>query len=66
VLGLTRRYPRERVLAAVSEAHAHQHFRYQTIRQIVERTPAAPAPTLLSEDPAIRPMTQYTLEDFLR
>ena len=66
VLGLTRRHARERVLAAVSEAHAHQHFRYQTIRQLVERTPARPAPTLVTEDPAIRPMTQYTLEDFLR
>jgi hypothetical protein len=66
VLGLTRRHPRERVLAAVTEAHAHQQFRYQTIRQLVERTPAPPAPTLLSEDPAIRPMSQYTLEEFLR
>jgi transposase len=66
VLGLTRKHPRERVLAAVTEAHAHQHFRYQTIRQLVERSPARPAPTLVTEDPAIRPMTQYTLEDFLR
>jgi transposase len=66
VLGLTRRHPRERVLAAVAEAHAHQHFRYQTIRQLVERTPARPMTTLVTEDPAIRPMTQYTLEDFLR
>ena len=66
VLGLTRRHPRERVLAAVTEAHAHQHVRYQTIRQLVERTPARPTPTLATEDPAIRPMTQYTLEDFLR
>ena len=66
VLGLTRRHPRERVLAAVTEAHAHQHFRYQTIRQLVERTPVRPTPTLATDDPAIRPMTQYTLEDFLR
>jgi transposase len=65
VLGLTRRHPRERVLAAVSEALAHHHFRYQTIRQLVERTPARPRPTLRTDDPAIRPMTQYTLEDFL-
>ena len=65
VLGLTRRHPRERVLAAVTEAHAHQHFRYQTIRQLVERTPARPRPTLRTDDPAIRPMTQYILEDFL-
>jgi hypothetical protein len=66
VLSLTRRHPRERVLAAVTEAHAHQHFRYQTIRRLVERTPAPPRPTLVTDDPAIRPMTQYTLEDFLR
>jgi hypothetical protein len=66
VLGLTRRHPRERVLAAAAEAHAHHHFRYQTIRQLVERTPTRPAPPLSTDDPAIRPMTQYTLEDFLR
>ncbi|MGH8264296.1 MAG: Mu transposase domain-containing protein, partial [Steroidobacteraceae bacterium] len=66
VLGLTRKHPRERVVAAITEAHARQHFRYQTIRQLVERTPAPSAPPLVIEDPAIRPMTQYTLEDFLR
>lgn len=65
VLGLTRTHPRERVLAAVAEAHTRHHFRYQTIRQLVERTPARPAPALRNHDPAIRPMTQYTLEDFL-
>ena len=66
VLGLTRRHPRERILAAVTEAYAHQHFRYQTIRRLVERTPAPPRPTLVTDDAAIRPMTQYTLEDFVR
>jgi hypothetical protein len=66
VLGLTRRHPRERVLAAITEAHTHQHFRYQTIRQLVERTPPVrPTRALATDDPAIRPMTQYTLEDFL-
>jgi transposase len=65
VLSLTRQHPRERVLVAITEAHARQHFRYQTIRQLVERTPARPRPTLRTDDPAIRPMTQYTLEDFL-
>jgi len=65
VLSLTRKHPRERVLVAIAEAYARQHFRYQTIRQLVERTPARPTPTLRSADPAIRPMTQYTLEDFL-
>ena len=66
ILALTRRHPRERILAAVTEAHTHQHFRYQTIRQLVERTPVRPVPSLATDDPAIRPMTQYTLEDFLR
>jgi hypothetical protein len=54
------------VLTAIAEAHARQHFRYQTIRQLVERTPAPTVPALVVDDPAIRPMTQYTLEDFLR
>lgn len=65
VLGLTRKHPRERVLLAVAEAHTHRHFRYQTIRQLVERTPPPSAAPLSTDDPAIRPMTQYTLEDFL-
>jgi hypothetical protein len=66
VLGLTRRHPRERVLTAVTEALARHHFRYHTIRQLVERTPPVPAPPLTTTDPAIRPLSQYTLEDFLR
>ena len=66
VLGLTRKHPRERILAAVRQAHALQHFRYQTIRRLAETAPATAAPTLVADDPAIRPMTQYTLEDFLR
>jgi hypothetical protein len=51
------------VLAAVADAHARQHFRYRTIRQLVERVAAPTRPTLTTDDPAIRPMTQYTLED---
>jgi hypothetical protein len=66
VLSLTRKHPRERILAAVRHAHAHQHFRYQTIRRLAETAPATAAPTLIADDPAIRPMTQYTLEDFLQ
>lgn len=65
VLALTRKHPREQVLVAIAEAHARQHFRYQTIRQLVERRPSRPRPSLRTDDPAIRPMTQYTLEDFL-
>jgi hypothetical protein len=66
VLGLTRKHPRERILAAVRQAHAQQHFRYQTIRRLAETAPPPATATLVADDPAIRPMTQYTLEDFLR
>ena len=65
VLQLTRTHPRERLLAAVEIALTHQHFRYQTIRRLADATPAAPRPPLVTDDPAIRPMTQYTLEYFL-
>jgi hypothetical protein len=65
VLRLTRTHPRERLLAAVEIARTHQQFRYQTIRRLIEATPAAPHPPLITDDPAIRPMTQYTLEHFL-
>jgi transposase len=66
VLHLTRRYPREQILAAARTAHAHQQYRYQTMRRLAEATPLPATPVLLADDPAIRPMTQYTLEDFLR
>ena len=65
VLSLTRRHTRERVLAAVAQAHTHQLYRYRLVRRLVEAAPPTPAPPLVADDPAIRPMTQYTLEDFL-
>jgi hypothetical protein len=65
VLQLTRRLPRERLLAAAETAHAQQQYRYRTIRRLAEATPPAPAAVLIADDPAIRPMTQYALEDFL-
>jgi len=65
VLHLTRRVPRERLLTAVRTAHAQQQFRYQTIRRLVDAAPMPATPVLLTADPAIRPMAQYTLEDFL-
>ena len=66
VLHLTRTHPRERVLAAVRTAHAQQQYRYRTVRRLVETLPITAPPILRTEDPAIRPMTQYTLEEFLR
>ena len=65
VLQLTRRLPRARLLAAAETAHAQQQYRYRTICRLAEATPPAPAAVLIADDPAIRPMTQYALEDFL-
>jgi transposase len=66
VLRLTRTHPRERVLHALTEATTHHLFRFRSIRRLADAAPARPAAPLLTDDPAIRPMTQYTLEDFLR
>jgi hypothetical protein len=66
VLQLTRKVPRERLLAAVTIAHTQQQFRYRTIRRLAEASPRATPPILIADDPAIRPMTHYTLEHFLR
>ena len=66
VLSLTRTHPRERVLHALTEAKTHHLFRFRSIRRLAEAAPPRPAAPLATDDPAIRPMTQYTLEDFLR
>jgi len=65
VLSLTRRHPREHVLLAVERALAAHQFRYRTIRRLTELAPRALRAALVTEDPAIRPMSQYALEDFL-
>ena len=65
VLQLTRKHPRERLLAAAQTALTHHQFRYQTIRRLTEATPTAPLPSLITDDPVIRPMQQYTLDHFL-
>jgi len=65
VVGLTRRLPRERVLHAAATALEHQRFRYKDLVRLATpaQTPAPPA--LRREDPSIRPLTHYRLEDFL-
>jgi len=65
VLQLTRRVPRERLLAAVEIAHAQQQYRYQTIRRLAEAAPRPIAPVRLAVDPLIRPMAQYALPEML-
>lgn len=64
VVGLTRRVPRERVLHAAALALEHQRFRYKDLVRLATPAPTAP-PALRQDDPSIRPITQYRLEDFL-
>lgn len=65
VLQLTRRVPRERLLAAVEAAHAQQQYRYQTIRRLAEAAPRRIPSVRIADDPLIRPMTQYALPEML-
>jgi len=65
VLQLTRTHPRERLLAAASIALTHHQFRYHTIRRLTEAQSISPPSPLRADDPSIRPMEQYTLENFL-
>jgi transposase len=65
VVGLTRRLPRERVLHAAATALEHQRFRYTDLVRLATPTSVAAPPTLRRDDPSIRPLTQYRLEDFL-
>jgi transposase len=66
VIGLTRQHPRERVLAAARTATVHRLFRYKDLQRLTEQHAAkSPVQLLLSEDPSIRPLTDYRLEDFL-
>jgi hypothetical protein len=65
VLGLTRTYPRERVLHAATLALQHQRFRYKELARLAAGDGSATAARVLTrEDPAIRPLTAYTLELF--
>jgi hypothetical protein len=64
VLGLTRKFPREAVLRAATTALTHRLFRYKHLERLA--THAAPAQArlpLISDDPSLRPLTDYTLED---
>jgi hypothetical protein len=65
VLGLTRKHPRERVLHAATIALTHSRFRYKELARLAagDGPPEPPRP-LVADDPAIRPLTEYTLELF--
>ena len=63
VLGLTRKHPREAVLRAATTALTHRLFRYKHLERLtIQAVPAQPRLPLISDDPSIRPLTAYTLE----
>jgi hypothetical protein len=65
VLGLTRKYPREAVLRAATTALTHRLFRYKHLERLATHAaPAQPPLPLVTDDPSIRPLTDYTLEEF--
>jgi hypothetical protein len=64
VLGLTRTHPREAVLRAATTALTYRLFRYKHLERLASQATPAPARLpLTSDDPSIRPLTAYTLED---
>jgi transposase len=63
VLGLTRKHPREAVLRAATTALTHRLFRYKHLERLtIQSAPAQARLPLTSDDPSIRPLTAYTLE----
>jgi hypothetical protein len=66
VLGLVRKHPRELVLHAARRATEHRLFRYRDLKRLVEDGASRQdhGRRLTEVHPAIRPMTQYRLEDF--
>jgi hypothetical protein len=65
VLGLTRKCPREAVLRAATTALTHRLFRYKHLERLAtQATPSQPTLPLIADDPSIRPLTDYTLEEF--
>jgi len=63
VLGLTRTHPREAVLRAATTALTHRLFRYKHLERLtLHAVPAQARLPLISDDPSIRPLTAYTLE----
>ncbi len=65
-LHLVRKHPREAVLHAAKKALANRLFRYKDLRRLTEQADSAPAQrSLLDVHEAIRPMSEYRLEDLL-
>lgn len=66
VLSLTRKHPKEALLAAAKTALTHKLFRYKDLLRLTQNaTPGPKEKALTQEHDLIRPLTQYRLEDFL-
>jgi transposase len=66
VLALARKHTRAQMLRAATTALHQRSLRYAAFLQLVQRpAPAPPERSLISQHPAIRPMSQYTLGEFL-
>jgi len=65
-LHLVRKHPKEAVLHAAKKALANRLFRYKDLRRLTEQADSVPAQrSLLDVHEAIRPMSEYRLEDLL-
>jgi transposase len=63
VLGLTRKHPREAVLRAATTALTHRLFRYKHLERLaMQAAPAQARLPLTTDDPSIRSLTAYALE----
>jgi transposase len=66
VLRLAEKHSRAQMLAAASEALRQRLFRYAAFQRLAARpAPLPPKRVLVEKDPAIRPMEQYSMADFL-
>ena len=64
VLTLTRSHPRERILHAARIAAEHRLFRFKDLQRLADQGRRDPRQRpLLHDHPAIRPITEYRLED---
>jgi len=66
VLRLADKHSRAQMLRAAQQALDQRLFRYAAFQRLAARpVPPAPRRTLMEHDPAIRPIKQYSMADFL-